>query len=142
MDNQMTDIIELAKQAGFLMVEDIDDKEIIISDGFTKMRITDQLTKFAQLLQQGEAVAAESRFTVGGDTTWKKSTIEHHYMVQENKDEWPNYETRLLYTTPPDTQAKLDKYREALQLGIEALEGEGIYPKTVAKLQQALKDIE
>lgn len=49
----MTDIIELAKRAGF----DVSEGQIIVGDYGNQWDVSEKLTKFAQLLQQGEAVA-------------------------------------------------------------------------------------
>lgn len=134
MDNQMTDIIELAKQAGFLMVEDIDDKEIIISDGFTKMRITDQLTKFAQLLQQGEAMA-----TIIQHPHIDAKEIEYRHT---DLDKYPP--GTKLFAGAPTSQAEhkfiMDMYFSYEELDLSVKDTDSIYLKGVKQLIKVIKD--
>jgi hypothetical protein len=56
----------------------------------------------AQPQGAGEAVAAQAKFKCG--EVWGWCSIEHHHEVQAKPTEWANYETRLLYTTPPASQ--------------------------------------
>ena len=46
----------------------------------------------------GEPVAAQCRFPGVG---WSQCDVAHAQLVLESPGEWPRYEVRLLYTTPP-----------------------------------------
>lgn len=48
---------------------------------------------------QQEPVAAECNFV--GTKEWGRCSIEHHNLVQSEPHKWPDYQTRLLYTSPP-----------------------------------------
>ena len=48
---------------------------------------------------QQEPVAAECNFV--GTKEWGRCSIEHHNLVQSEPHNWPGYQTRLLYTSPP-----------------------------------------
>ena len=45
-----------------------------------------------------EPVAAQCRFR--GESQWGWCSVEHHKAVQANPQDWPNYETRLVYPLP------------------------------------------
>lgn len=145
-------LADIAKQAGFF----INGKNICASDYRNFMTINDQLTKFAQLLQQGEAVDGDDENKVTVDKRdlfcFVRSEIKDALTNDENFDAqawlWSAATDKTveclskLYdgVTPPDTQQKLDKAREALQ---------DICNKEVRKLrtaeaisQQALKETE
>ena len=49
--------------------------------------------------QQQEPVAAECKFD--RDQKWVRCEIAHHNLVQSEPHNWPGYQTRLLYTSPP-----------------------------------------
>jgi len=49
-----------------------------------------------------EPVSAECKFE--REKEWGRCSIEHHNLVQSEPHKWPDYQTRLLYTTPPATQ--------------------------------------
>jgi hypothetical protein len=91
-------IIELAKQAGF-KIDDEGEPFIYFNEQW--IDVTAELTKFAQLLQQGEAVA---KLTVFVNQSKGKG-----YSVDVNKSlDFGLYD---LFTTPPDTQAELERLR-------------------------------
>ena len=48
---------------------------------------------------QQEPVAAECKFE--GTKEWVRCSVEHHNLVQSEPHKWPDYQTRLLYTSPP-----------------------------------------
>lgn len=48
---------------------------------------------------EAEPVAGEARFKE--ENHWSPCTSAHVAMVQDNPDDWPNYEVRYLYTAPP-----------------------------------------
>lgn len=139
----MTDIIELAEKAdaGFMYSNDENYKRELKLITFSP----DELTKFAQLLQQGEAVGISEK--VGVMRVQSNGKV----AVDLNFDHWDDYSKDHeyhLFTTPPDTQQKLDKAREALQKCEEAmaweLGGEPLPTLMIearALAQQALKDI-
>lgn len=135
-------------------------------DGASKWRVIEASPK-ASKTQEGEAVALlslkntelQKRISVledllssaynianrnGENTHWERFAGQLHIhginpVTPKTFKILPSDEN---YTTPSSMQLKLDKAREALELCIEALEGEGIYTKTVAKAQQALKEIQ
>ncbi|MCG9074325.1 hypothetical protein LH435_09985 [Laribacter hongkongensis] len=47
---------------------------------------------------QAEPVAGQCKFSC--ESKWLPCSVEHHYHVLSCPDEWPGYETRLLYTAP------------------------------------------
>jgi hypothetical protein len=59
----------------------------------------DWLNEPAQPAPVQEPVAAESKFDE--EKKWGFCTIEHHKLVRSEPHRWPGYQTRLLYTTPP-----------------------------------------
>jgi hypothetical protein len=59
----------------------------------------DWLNEPAQPAPVQEPVAAESKFDE--EKEWGFCTIEHHKLVRSEPHRWPGYQTRLLYTTPP-----------------------------------------
>jgi hypothetical protein len=67
------------------------------ADEFVEM--ADRRTKEWAKQEQGEPVAAESKFDI--QIRWGPCSIEHHNLVQSEPHKWPGYQTRLLYTTPP-----------------------------------------
>lgn len=137
----MTDIIELAKQAGFELILN----KLSVRDNMNRqIDLHEKLTKFAQLLQQGEAVAEPPDAFYWADETGKPVHTSAFlgqpvpFAIANAKSY--GHHAVLLYRTPPNLQAKLDKAREALQ---------DICNKDVRQLrsaeviaQQALKDIE
>ncbi|MCG9021272.1 hypothetical protein LH430_15335, partial [Laribacter hongkongensis] len=48
--------------------------------------------------QQVEPVAGQCKFSC--ESKWLPCSVEHHYHVLSCQEEWPGYETRLLYTAP------------------------------------------
>lgn len=58
-----------------------------------------------------EPVGAQCKFD--SEKSWGNCTIEHHYMVQKAKHEWPDYQTRLVYARPqlrkPPTDAQIEE---------------------------------
>jgi len=67
------------------------------ADEFVEM--VDRRIKEWAKQEQGEPVAAESKFNI--QIRWGPCSIEHHNLVQSEPHKWPGYQTRLLYTTPP-----------------------------------------
>jgi hypothetical protein len=61
-----------------------------------------------------EPVAAQCKFD--REVKWGWCEIAHHNLVQAEPQNWPGYQTRLLYTTPPAAQRK-----PLTDEGIEAL---------------------
>ena len=61
-----------------------------------RMKLADELERMAQV----EPVTAQSK--LHGDQVWSPCGIGHHSFVQENKSEWPGYDTRLLYAGPQE----------------------------------------
>ena len=66
---------------------------------------------------QQEPVAAECNFV--GTKEWGRCSVEHHNLVQSEPHKWPDYQTRLLYTSPPAqrtwvglTDEEIDKTHE------------------------------
>jgi len=51
-----------------------------------------------------EPVAAQCKFD--REVKWGWCEIAHHNLVQAEPQNWPGYQTRLLYTTPPAAQRK------------------------------------
>ena len=51
---------------------------------------------------QQEPVAAECKFD--REKEWVRCSVEHHNLVQSEPHKWPDYQTRLLYTSPPARQ--------------------------------------
>ena len=49
-----------------------------------------------------EPVGAECKFE--GLGTWGRCSVEHHNLVQSEPHKWPDYQTRLLYTSPQPAQ--------------------------------------
>ena len=49
--------------------------------------------------QQQEPVAAQCKFD--GETLWAGCSIEHYNLVKSEPEKWPQYQARLLYTSPP-----------------------------------------
>ncbi|MCG9015108.1 hypothetical protein LH427_14795, partial [Laribacter hongkongensis] len=47
---------------------------------------------------QAEPVAGQCKFSF--ESVWRPCSVEHHYHVLSCQEEWPGYETRLLYTAP------------------------------------------
>lgn len=47
---------------------------------------------------QAEPVAGQCKFSC--ESKWLPCSVEHHYHVLSCPDEWPGYETRLLYAAP------------------------------------------
>ena len=47
---------------------------------------------------QAEPVAGQCKFSC--ESKWLPCSVEHHYHVLSCPDEWPGYETRLLYVAP------------------------------------------
>jgi hypothetical protein len=93
-------IIELALQAGGALYDELNPE-------LTEWHFTpDELTKFAELLQ---AQASEPLVTI----TKKGNKLD--YSIDINKFDLMADGKHLLYTSPPNTQQKLDKAREALQ---------------------------
>ena len=52
--------------------------------------------------EKQEPVAAESKFF--NEQKWERCEIAHHNLVQSEPDKWPSYQTRLLYTAPPQRE--------------------------------------
>ena len=59
-----------------------------------------------------EPVAAECKFDT--ETSWGRCSIEHHNWVQSEPEKWPKYQTRLLYTIPPQRKPLTDEEIEAM----------------------------
>lgn len=51
-----------------------------------------------QPAQEPVAVAAQCKFD--GETLWAGCSIEHHNLVKSEPEKWPQYQVRLLYTSP------------------------------------------
>lgn len=122
----MTDIIELvrntAKQVGFHV-----EGNMIFAES-SHQNIANRLTKFAQLLQQGEAVA--TILSRDGDYNF----IHWHTPLQKIEV------GTQLFTTPPDTKQKLDKARERLTKMACLTQTENLLWWQI-EARQALKDI-
>ena len=58
----------------------------------------DTLAGMAEENHQAEPVAGQCKFSC--ESKWLPCSVEHHYHVLSCPDEWPGYETRLLYTAP------------------------------------------
>jgi hypothetical protein len=86
-------------------------------DGQAQQGVQNHLEQDLEMVQPPEPVAAQCRFI--GDDDWRDCTIDHHLHVQDHPNEWPNYETRLLYTQPPVPRDVLmqvaNKVREACE---------------------------
>ena len=54
-----------------------------------------------------EPVAAQCKFDT--EKTWGPCSVEHHHLVQSEHEKWPQYQTRLLYTTPPQRKPLTDE---------------------------------
>ncbi len=67
-----------------------------------------------------EPVGAQCKFD--SEKSWGNCTIEHHYMVQKEKHEWPDYQTRLVYARPQRSEPLTDgMLKITMQIGdIEA----------------------
>jgi len=64
-------------------------------------------------LAEQEPVAAQCKFE--SEDLWLPCSIEHHNLVQSEPMKWPQYQTRLLYTTPPQDKPDywpLDEWSE------------------------------
>lgn len=58
----------------------------------------DTLAGMAEANNQAEPVAGQCKFSC--ESKWLPCSVEHHYHVLSCPDEWPGYETRLLYAAP------------------------------------------
>ena len=58
----------------------------------------DTLAGMAEENNQAEPVAGQCKFSC--ESKWLPCSVEHHYHVLSCPDEWPGYETRLLYAAP------------------------------------------
>mgnify|MGYP000045811893 FL=1 len=58
----------------------------------------DTLAGMAEENHQAEPVAGQCKFSC--ESKWLPCSVEHHYHVLSCPDEWPGYETRLLYAAP------------------------------------------
>ena len=58
----------------------------------------DTLAGMAEENHQAEPVAGQCKFSC--ESKWLPCSVEHHYHVLSCPDEWPGYETRLLYVAP------------------------------------------
>jgi hypothetical protein len=61
--------------------------------------VNSALSAAAQPAPVQEPVAAECKFD--REQKWGRCEIAHHNLVQSEPHNWPGYQTRLLYTTPP-----------------------------------------
>ena len=61
-----------------------------------------------------EPVAAECKFDT--ETSWGRCSIEHHNWVQSEPEKWPKYQTRLLYTIPPQRKPLTDEEIKAMYI--------------------------
>jgi len=61
--------------------------------------------------QAAQPVEGQSRFT---GASWGRCTVEHVRMVQANPVEWPGYEVRMLYTSPPKAAPLTDEQQAIL----------------------------
>ena len=155
MDNQMTDIIENQKPDVYDIAVDTGDgtywtAEVVHfqqNDNVRKIqvRIPQQGT---QLLQQGEAVAWRAINKLG-ETSRINEGLPSASLIERLKES--DKSIQYLFATPPDTQAKLDKAREAFfayfnsYMVDEAEDAECCSADQHEKakaVQQALKDIE
>ena len=58
----------------------------------------DTLAGMAEENHQAEPVAGQCKFSC--ESKWLPCSVGHHYHVLSCPDEWPGYETRLLYAAP------------------------------------------
>jgi hypothetical protein len=73
-------------------------------EGWMGEAYEERLEAFAKLIIEHEAskqepVAAQCKFD--REVKWGWCEIAHHNLVQAEPQNWPDYQTRLLYTSPP-----------------------------------------
>ncbi|MBE5529217.1 hypothetical protein A9J41_14790 [Laribacter hongkongensis] len=70
----------------------------VINDSLSEIIGELGATDAAGQSQQVEPVAGQCKFSC--ESKWLPCSVDHHYHVLSCPDEWPGYETRLLYTAP------------------------------------------
>ena len=93
--------------------------------------ITALNTAIAEAEKQ-EPVAAQCKFD--REVKWGWCEIAHHNLVQAETQNWPGYQTRLLYTTPPAAQRQWVGLTDAegRKIAAECDEGQEDFEYTIA----------
>ena len=80
-------------------------------DWDTQAVLVEEIQRMAKRIEELEAkdepVAAECKFDQ--EKEWGRCSVEHHNLVQSEPNKWPDYQTRLLYATPPQRKPLSDE---------------------------------